>query len=137
MAKTKSADDESAKAGGAARRMRRLLVRGFAVLGVVLVGLLLAGTGADILDFDNTSGGYEPPYTGWTGEPIDWDEGYVTNEGFFDNNYVIDSRLDCTTGMISFEVFNLRLDYRELSDRALVVHKPAEACEAAGFDPEF
>lgn len=122
---------------GALEKARASFVYGFAVLGFALVALLVAGTVADGLDFDNTAGGYEPPYTGYTGEPIDWNEAYVTEEGFFKNGYVVDLNVDCTTGMTGFEVFNQRFDYREFSERALVVHEPRQACEAAGFEPRF
>ena len=133
---TATREKEGAKAG-ALGKARAFFVYGFAVVGFVLAALLVAGVVADGLDFDNTTGGYEPPYTGWTGEPIDWDEAYVTQEGFFKNGYVVDLNVDCTTGMIGFEVFNQRFDYREFSERALVVHEPRQACEAAGFAPRF
>lgn len=115
----------------------RFLVYGFTIVGMVLSGLLIAGLVADGLAFDRTQGGNEPPYTDYTGEPIDWGATYVTNEGFFKDGYVLSLYVDCTTGMVSFEVLQQRWDWRELSGRALVVHKPAEACRAAGFDPKF
>ena len=118
-------------------RARGFAIGTFAGLGFVLVVLLAGGLVADALSFDRTSGGYEPPYTGYTGEPIDWEAGHVTKEGFFKDGYVLDLYVDCTTGMVSFEVFQQRWDWRELSGRALVVHKPAEACEGEGFTPEF
>jgi hypothetical protein len=39
--------------------------------------------------------------------------------------------------MITFEVAFVSIDYRQVSPRALAVHQPREACEAAGFNPEF
>ncbi|MEM7738112.1 MAG: hypothetical protein AAF267_20240 [Deinococcota bacterium] len=112
-------------------------VRSFAVLGVIFTGLIAFGIVADGLSFDQTQGGYEPPYTDFTGEPIDWTTAYRTDEGFFNDGYVVDVFLNCSTGMVSFEVFQQRWNWQELSDRALVVHQPAEACRAAGFSPEF
>ena len=38
----------------------------FSALAVMLV-LLVAGVAVDFLSFDRTKGGYEPPYTGYTG----------------------------------------------------------------------
>ncbi|MDN3523556.1 hypothetical protein [Halomonas ramblicola] len=38
---------------------------------LALFGALMLGVIADIRSFDETRGGYEPPYTGFTGEPID------------------------------------------------------------------
>ena len=113
------------------------LARVFAGLGLAAVVLLAVGIVADYRGFDRTRGGYEPPYTGYTGEPIEWTEAYFTDDGFFANNGVLDTYVDCTTGMITFDLFGLRFDYRTFSERALVVHKPREACSAAGFTPRF
>ncbi|QIN77318.1 hypothetical protein GBA65_00970 [Rubrobacter marinus] len=113
------------------------MVRALAVAGFVLLAALAAGLVADGLSFDRTSGGDEPPYTDYTGEPIDWGAAHVTEEGFFKDGYVVDLYVNCTTGMVGFEVFQQRWDWRELSGRALVVHEPAQACERAGFRPEF
>lgn len=142
MARTKMVAETNGERGqgvrsGVTRRPWRVLVNGFAVLGVVLTGLLIAGLVADGLSFDRTQGGNEPPYTDYTGEPIDWSATYVTDEGFFKDGYVLDLYVNCTTGMVTFEVFQQDWNWRELSGRALVVHKPAEACRAAGFEPEF
>ena len=61
----------------------------------------------------------------------------MTGQGFFDNNYVLDTHVDCTAGMIAFDLFALRFDDRTLSERALAVRRPREACTAAGFAPQF
>ena len=122
---------------GQLTRVRSLAVGALAVVGLVLAALLVGGVIADGLSFDRTSGGYEPPYTGYTGEPIDWEAAHVTEEGFFKNGYVLDLYVDCTAGMVSFEVYGSRWDWRELSGRALVVHGPAEACKKEGFTPDF
>ena len=136
METTTRTDKDPDKAGWPARA-RGVAVGTLAVLGFVLTALILGGLVADGLSFDRTSGGYEPPYTGYTGEPIDWEATHVTEEGFFKDGYVLDLYVDCTTGMVSFEVFQQRWDWRELSGRALVVHRPAEACEREGFSPDF
>jgi hypothetical protein len=40
--------------------------------------------------------------------------------------------------MISFRAkIGPRVDYREVSERALRVHRPREACERHGFSPQF
>jgi hypothetical protein len=108
-----------------------------AAVGVIAVVGLALGLIADVDGFDRTRGGYEPPYTGWTGTPIDWSAGGVTATGFVLPGYVTDLRLDCTSGMISVEAFGAVLDIRVVSDRAIAVHRPREACEAEGFDPAF
>ena len=51
----------------------RKIERGFAVVGLVLSSLFVAGFVADIRAADETRGGYEPPYDGWTGTLNDWD----------------------------------------------------------------
>ena len=137
MGTTKQANGGILEKRGRLARARSLAVGTLAALGFVLTALILGGLVADGLSFDRTSGGYEPPYTGYTGEPIDWEATHVTEEGFFKDGYVLDLYVDCTTGMVSFEVFQRRLDWRELSGRALVVHRPAEACRKEGFEPDF
>lgn len=122
--------------------MRWSTIRSFAAytmatLGIATVLLIAIGTIADVRAFDRTSGGYEPPYTDYTGEPIDWDTAFVTPEGMYRPGYVLDTHVDCTTGMISFEFYGLGFDFRELSPRALAVHEPREACQEHGFDPDF
>lgn len=116
-----------------------IVLYGFAVLGLVLSLAVVTGLVLDIASFDRTSGGYEPPYTDYTGEPIDWDnETYVTNTGMVGTGYVLDIHVDCTNGMISFEVLSVAtVNYRELSDRAIAVHGPREACQERGFEPQF
>lgn len=119
------------------KKLRGLFVYGFMVVGILLTALLVGGVVADGLAFDRTSGGNEPPYTDFTGEPIAWEAAHVTDEGFFKDGYVVDAYVNCTTGMVSLEVYGQRWDWRELSGRALVVHEPAEACRRTGFEPEF
>jgi hypothetical protein len=137
MGATKRANGGILEKRGRLTRVRSLAVGALAVVGLVLAALLVGGVITDGLSFDRTSGGYEPPYTGYTGEPIDWEAAHVTEEGFFKDGYVLDLYVDCTTGMVSFEVYGRRWDWRELSGRALVVHRPAEACESEGFRPDF
>lgn len=118
-------------------RFGSVLARVFAGLGLATVVLLAVGIVADYRGFDRTRGGYEPPYTGYTGEAIDWMEAYVSEDGFFANNYVLDTDVNCTTGMITLDLFGLRFDYRTFSERALVVNEPRAACSAAGFTTQF
>ena len=108
-----------------------------ATLGLATVLLLISGSIADVLAFDRTSDGHEPPYTEYSGEPIDWDEGFITPDGIYSPGIILGTHVDCTSGMISFDIFGLNVDYRELSERALAVHEPREACEERGFSPEF
>ena len=61
--------------------MKKTIVFVFAALGLALTLLIIIGAAIDITSFDRTRGGYEPPYTGYTGQPIDWDESDVTKTG--------------------------------------------------------
>jgi hypothetical protein len=105
--------------------------------GAAAAALVLAGLAADIRSFDTTSGGYEPPYRDFTGDPIDWSQTETIETGLRRPGHVVAFSLDCTSGMISFETLGLRLDFREVSPRALAVHKPREACTERGFAPAF
>jgi len=44
----------------------------FALIGFISVLLLCIGFIMDFRSFDQTQGGYEPPYTDFTGQPIRW-----------------------------------------------------------------
>lgn len=120
-------------------RLRAIAGRVSAWFGALVLVGLIAGFVVDFLSIDQTSGGYEPPYTDFTGEPIDWDsETYTTSTGMVSRGYVMDVHTDCTTGMIRFEILRLvTFDYRPLSDRALAIHEPRQACLDRGFQPEF
>ncbi len=105
-------------------------------LAVVLV-LLVVGVAVDFMSFDRTKGGYEPTYTGYTGEPVNWNEGKVTEIGFYRDGYVVDTIFDCTSGEFSFNLIGIDIPFRKVSERGIVVHKPREACTERGFKPEF
>lgn len=120
-----------------ATRLKKIAMTGFMVIGVVSFFLIVIGLYLDISRFDETSGGYEPPYENYTGEPIDFAALDQSNEGIIGRGYIMDFHLNCTTGMISFELYNQNIDYRVVSERAIVVHKPREACMERGFSPEF
>ena len=109
----------------------------FAALGFIAGALVAIGLYLDMTDFDRKSGGYTAPFTGVTGEPVDWHSLDRTPTGFAKRGHVVKVLVDGTTGMISFEVFKRKIDLRPLSERALVVHKPREAFIAMGFKPEF
>lgn len=124
-----------------ARRMARAVgrgaVRALAVVGIVSVVGLAVGVVSDYRSFDQTRGGYEAPYEGWTGTPIDWDTADVTTDGFRNPGVVVDFTLDCTNGMIGLSAFGADVDFRVVSERALAVHQPREGCADHGFQPEF
>ena len=109
----------------------------FAAIGIAAVVLLAVGLWFDISDFDNTSGGYEAPYEGVTGDPVNWLAMDRTPTGIAKRGYVVNVLVDGTTGMITFEIFGRKIPFRQFSGRALVVHKPREAFVAMGFLPEF
>jgi hypothetical protein len=105
--------------------------------GVALVAIFITGFIADLLSFDRTKGGYEPPYSDYTGEPIDWTAVETTPTGMSKSGYVVDVFVDCTSGMMHFALLGIKIPFRKFSPRALVVHKPREACAERGFSPEF
>lgn len=118
-------------------RVLRTITVALAVLGVTTTALLGVGFARDITAFDTTSGGYQPPYTGFTGAPIDWTKLDVTRTGMVRRGAVVDILVDCSTGMITFETFGLSLPFREVSARAHAVHNPRGACAERGFQPAF
>lgn len=116
---------------------RRRYKRAIIAAGVLLVAILATGVVIDVLSFDRTKGGYEPPYTGYTGEPADWTAAEITPSGMRKTGYVMDVLFNCTSGMMHFRVLGMSIPFRKFSPRALVVHKPREACLERGFTPEF
>lgn len=117
--------------------IRKTLTRSFAALGALSAVLLVGGFVQDVRSFDGTSGGYEPPYTNYTGSPIDWESLDDTSDGMAHRGHVVNVLIDCMSGMMSFEVFKVTVPFRTFSDRALAIHKPRDACEARGFTPTF
>ena len=51
--------------------------------------------------------------------------------------HVVNVLIDCSSGMMSFELFKVAVLFREFSDCALTIHEPREACQARGFEPAF
>lgn len=114
-----------------------IIIKLFALIGLFLVFTLSIGLYFDVKSFDQTKGGYKPPYTGVTGEPVDWDSMDLTSTGLVKRGHVVNVIVDGTTGMISFEIFRKKIDWQVFSGRALIVHKPREALIRRGFKPEF
>jgi hypothetical protein len=114
-----------------------IVIRIFALIGLFFLGTLIAGLYFDATSFDQTKGGYEAPYTGVTGEPVDWDSMDLTSTGLVKRGHIINVIVNGTTGMISFEIFKRKIDWRVFSERALILHKPKEAFIRRGFKPEF
>ncbi len=109
----------------------------FALVGILAVALLATGIWLDVRDFDTTKGGYEAPFEGFTGDPVDWKAMDITPTGIAKRGYVINVLVNGSTGMITFELFGWQIPFREFSERALAVHKPREAFIALGFNPKF
>ncbi|MDJ1018360.1 MAG: hypothetical protein QNJ35_17760 [Paracoccaceae bacterium] len=108
-----------------------------AAIGGLAICLFVVGFWLDFRDFDRTSGGYEPPYEGVVGDPIDWFALDRTPTGLARRGYILNTLVDGTSGMISFEIYGIAIPFRPMSERALVVHKPREAFKALGFNPAF
>lgn len=88
----------------------------------------------DVANLDRTRGGYEPPYAGYTGEPLRFEEVAITADGGVVRGRVLDSLLDCRTGGWRFDLLGVVIPYRGVSERALVVHQPQVLCRRNGFD---
>jgi hypothetical protein len=117
---------------------RTLRLNHYAMSGIIVaLVLLIIGFAHDVASFDETRGGYEAPYTDFSGDPIDWDVMAVTETGFEKSGWTVTALVNCSSGMISFRALGVELPYRTLSQRALAIHRPIEACHAAGFDPTF
>lgn len=107
----------------------------FALIGALFSVWFVIGFAQDLAEGDETSGGYEYPYAGWTGTPIDYDAWHVTDEGLYNRGRVVDQSLDCATGQLRFHILGaISIDFREFSDRAKVVHQPQVACRELGYD---
>ena len=113
--------------------MKKMMIGAVALALAAFAGALAV----DVSNVDNTRGGYEPPYEGWTGTPIDWSAGEATDEGFARKGLVLETRVNCATGMLSGVILGMEIEYRKVSPRAIKVHKPREACVERGFSPEF
>lgn len=109
---------------------RRLLTLTSVAVFVYLVGALVVDAG----NLDRTRGGYAPPYIGYTGEPLRFEDIAVTSQGGVVRGRVLDSLVNCETGVWRFEVLGFGFDYRGVSERALVVHRPQVLCREHGFD---
>ncbi|MCE7948023.1 MAG: hypothetical protein DYG88_11400 [Chloroflexi bacterium CFX4] len=121
------------------QRKRNPILRGIqgflSVLGALALFYIVSGLVVDISEFDMTSGGYSYPYENWTGTPIDYTAMFTTDEGMYKRGRVIELYMNCQTGMVSWSFLGLgRVEWREFSDRAKVVHQPQVACQARGFD---
>lgn len=109
----------------------------FQVLGIVLTLVLLFGVFVDLMTFDQTKGGHTAPYDDVLGEPVDFEALDETPSGLVHRGMVADIHLDCTTGMLTFEILGMDKVFRKVSDRELHVHKPRTACLEHGFIPKF
>jgi len=115
----------------------RILLRSFSFIGLLAVILIGVALYLDIKEMDKTEGGYQPPYTGVTGETLDWDAMDLTASGLVRRGHVLNFIVNGTTGMISLEFFGFEFEARKLSQRAIIVHKPRAAFIRRGFKPEF
>jgi len=61
----------------------------------------------------------------------------ITSFGFAKRGRLVNVLVNGKTGMISFQIFGLTINWRTFSERALLVHKPREAFKKLGFKAEF
>lgn len=117
--------------------MKTITLKAMALFGALMLLVLQTGVIADVRSFDETRGGYEPPYSDFTGEPIDWRRLDRGPQGFVKRGHIIDVLVHCGNGMISLSVFGFEWSWRQVSPRALAVHQPREACRQAGYTTRF
>ena len=89
------------------RPLLRWSGRFLALIGALALVYFATGVAADVATFDETSGGYEYPYAGWTGTPIDYSQAYTTSDGLLQPGRIIDLYINCRTGMISYSVLGI------------------------------
>jgi hypothetical protein len=105
---------------------------------LVVVFILIIIIYSDTKRFDTTQGGYSYPYTNYTGKPFDFDTFELNSVGFRDRGgLIIQFQINCTTGMITGFIGSIALDYRVISERAIIVHQPQIACIKKGFSPQW
>lgn len=114
-----------------------MLIAILAVIGFITITCGIVGAVIDVLTFDQTKGGYEYPYEGWTGNPVDWDRLDITETGLVKRGYSLDVFVHGESGMISFGFLGMKFDWQTFSERALKVHQPREALIRKGFEPKF
>ncbi|GAJ98435.1 hypothetical protein [Geomicrobium sp. JCM 19055] len=85
--------------------VRKSSVYLLATIGAFAILLFISGLILDLRSFDETKGGYEPPFENFTGEPINFDELDQSAEGIVGRGYTVNILLNCTTGMVTFEFF--------------------------------
>jgi hypothetical protein len=135
--KNKLSDSEGQQSSSRPKRLsfRRGFIGFFALTGLATVVSLLVAVVIGVQDADRTNGGYEYPYQGWTGTPIDYPSWYLSEKGLFLPGPIVDQDLNCTTGQLTLKVFGIiDIEFRPLSDRAKVIHQPQVACRDKGFD---
>ncbi len=116
----------------------RILRGGVIVL--AFIGLIFSiwftlSTVSEVSVIDQTSGGYEYPFEGWTGTPTDYGTWYATPTGLFFDGRAADLHINCTTGRLVISVLStIDYNFRDFSDRAKVVHQPQMTCRERGFD---
>ena len=78
------------------KKTTRLFTRSFAPFVVSSASSSSPASCATCSPFDQTRGGYEPPYTGYTATPIDWTTLDVTADGMGHRGHVVNVLIDCT-----------------------------------------
>jgi hypothetical protein len=116
------------------KKLPALIIRLFAAIGLSLIVYLGIALATDIGNLDRTRGGYEAPFVDFTGEPLRFEDVVHTAEGGLIRGRVLDSLVSCETGAWRFELFGFGFEYRGVSERALVVHRPQVLCRERGFD---
>ena len=70
-------------------------------------------------------------------DPIDWDTKERTATGFRETGIVFDFELDCTTGQLRADTPIFGFNVMTVDEGFVAKHKPDEACERYGWQPQF
>jgi len=128
-------DASSSTARNVLQRIMRAGTYLMAAIGLVFSLWFVVNTASEVSTIDQTSGGYEYPFEGWSGTPIDYNAWYATSDGLFSDGRAADLHINCTTGRLTISVLStIDVPFRDFSDRAKVVHQPQMTCRERGFD---
>ena len=103
----------------------------------VVLGAAITGVALDILNINPNKGIFDLPSRGFSGIPISYTEMDQTQMGLVKRGYVLDFHLDCTSGMVTLEVFKQKFLLRQVTKSEIAVHKPRETCILKRFKPKF
>lgn len=110
----------------------------FALMGVVLTGMLVLAIAWDLQQMDPDNGHYRKG-EGFAraGEAVSLEMLDATPEGFAKRGLLLDLLLECRSGALSLEFFRWRLDIGKISEARVQLHQPQKTCRKRGLQTLF